>query len=232
MGPLCDNVRRLSERIAVAARHAGQDPAAITLVAVTKTVPAAMVNEALAIGLRDFGENRIQEAKAKIPAVTPGARWHLIGHLQTNKVQDAVALFDLIQSVDSFRLGAEISRRAQEIGKKQDVLLQVHTTGEDQKSGCKPDEAEELAARLAVLPGVRLRGLMTIGPLTEEVAQIRTAFRLLKRLFDRLSETGFGRETMIYVSMGMSGDFEIALQEGANMLRIGTAIFGPRERDR
>jgi len=232
MGPLSESLQRLNERVCAAARRSGRDPAEVTVVAVTKTVPLALVNEAAAAGLKDFGENRVQEAKAKIPAVTVGVRWHLIGHLQTNKVKDAVALFDLIQSVDSFRLAAEISREAGRMGKIRDVLIQVSTTDEPQKYGCSPVELEDLAGRIAELPAIRLRGLMTIGPLTEDVTQIRTAFRSLKHMFDRLAQARFGRETMTYLSMGMSGDFEIALQEGANMLRIGTAIFGSRKGDR
>ncbi len=228
MGTEAENLRRLKKRIHTAAVQAGQDPEKIVLVAVSKLVPAERIKAALVAGQTDFGENRLQEAKIKIPAVAAGARWHMVGHLQTNKVKDAVKLFDLIQSVDSVKLAEEISRRAKGMGKVQDVLVQVNTTAEQQKSGCRVEDVAELAALIEELPAIRLQGLMTIGPFVEDSKKIRAAFRLLKSQFDQFAGTDQGRNSMKYLSMGMSGDFEIALEEGANMLRIGTAIFGPR----
>jgi len=225
---VAENLRRLKERIYTAAVNAERDPDKIVLVAVSKTMPVELIEEALEAGQTDFGESRLPEAKTKIPAIMAGVRWHMVGHLQTNKVKDAVKLFDLIQSMDSIKLAEQISRRAEGIEKVQDVLIQVNTTGEPQKSGCRIEEIDKLAEQVEQLPAVRLQGLMTIGPFVEDTRRIRAAFRLLKTQFDRLAGTDWGRERMKYLSMGMTGDFEIALEEGANMLRIGTAVFGPR----
>lgn len=228
MGAVAENLRWLNEQIREAAVRAGQAPEQVVLVAVSKTMPAELIEEAHQAGQIDFGENRMQEAIKKIPGLRGSMRWHFIGHLQRNKARDAVELFDLIQSVDSLRLADEIDRQAERIGKVQDVLVQVNTTGEQQKSGCAVEDVEHLCLGIAGLKSVRLQGLMTIGPFVDERERIREAFRELKVIFDRLGGTEWGRERMRYLSMGMSGDFEIALEEGANMLRIGTAIFGSR----
>jgi pyridoxal phosphate enzyme (YggS family) len=228
MGTVAENLRWLNERIYAAALRAGRSLEEIVLVAVSKTVPVEVILEALEAGQTDFGENRVQEARGKIPAVTHRARWHMVGHLQTNKAKDAVRLFDLIQSVASPKLAREISRQAEQIGKTQDVLVQVNTTGEVQKSGCGVEDVDRLAELVNELPALRLQGLMTIGPFVEDTERIRAAFRILRAAFDRLAGTDWGRSCMKYLSMGMTGDYEIALEEGANMLRIGTAIFGPR----
>jgi len=230
MGTVAENLRRLTEKIQAAAVQAGRNPGEIILVAVSKTMPVESIREALEAGQIDFGENRIQEAKGKIPEFSRPVRWHLIGHLQTNKVREAVELFDLIQSVDSLKVAEQISRQAQLMGKVQDVLVQVNTTRERQKSGCAAGEVEELCVRITGLDAVRLQGLMTIGPFVEDTKRIREAFQSLRSIYDRFGGTDWGRERMKYLSMGMTGDYEIALNEGANMLRIGTAIFGPRQR--
>lgn len=228
MDTVADNLRRLREKIAIAAVKAGRNPETIVLVAVSKTMPVQAIEAAIAAGQIDFGENRMQEAKVKIPKINPPAKWHMIGHLQTNKARDAVKVFDLIQSVDTVHLAREIDHRAERVGKVQDVLVQVNTTSEAQKSGCRIEDIDQLVDVIENLPAVNLQGLMTIGPLTDDVPEISSAFGLLKAEFDRLSATDRGRERMRYLSMGMSGDYDIALAEGANMLRIGTAIFGPR----
>ncbi len=228
MGTVAENLRRVNDQIAQAVREIGRDPDGITLVAVSKRMPVAAINEAVAAGHRVFGESRVVEAKGKIPQVAGTLEWHMIGHLQTNKVRDAVALFDLIHSVDSLRLAEEINRRAGQSGKVQNVLVQVNTTGETQKSGCAPEEVDTLVGQIAELSNVRVQGLMTIGPFVDDSAVIRRAFQLLRRAYERLRGTAEGRVHMKYLSMGMSGDFTLALAEGANMLRIGTAIFGPR----
>jgi pyridoxal phosphate enzyme (YggS family) len=230
MGAVAENLRRLVGTIGAAAVRAGQNPDEITLVAVSKTMPVGTIREAREAGQIDFGENRVQEAKRKIPEFSGWIRWHLVGHLQTNKARDAVALFNLIQSVDSIKVAEEIDRQAARIGKIQDVLVQVNTTGESKKSGCRIEETEELCGRVARLDAVRLQGLMTIGPFVDDREPIRRAFRSLRTMYDRLGGTEWGRGRMKYLSMGMTDDFEIALDEGANMLRIGTAIFGPRPR--
>lgn len=228
MGTVANNLRRLKQEIESAAARAGRYPQDLVLVAVSKKMPVEVISEAIQAGQFDFGENRIQEAKAKIPLVSNPVRWHMIGHLQRNKAKDAVRLFDLIQSVDSMALAREINHRAEELGKIQDILLQVNTSGEAQKSGCTVAELTGLAEGLEDLTSVRLQGLMTIGPLTANEKGIRASFRSLKTAFDQLAGTDRGADRMKYLSMGMSGDFAIALEEGANMLRIGTAIFGPR----
>jgi len=188
------------------------------------------VSAAATCGLTDFGENRVQEAKSKIPAVTApdSVRWHLIGHLQTNKAKEAVVLFDLIHSVDRLELAQAVDHRAGLIGKRQNILIQVNTTAEPQKSGCDPAALSELTGQIALLPNLRIRGLMTIGPFVDDRAPIERAFRLLRREYERLQDAGLGGGEMRYLSMGMTDDWRIALAEGANMLRIGRAIFGER----
>ncbi len=224
------NARRLQDEIAAEAVRLGRSPDEITLVAVTKKFGPEIVSAAAACGLTDFGENRIQEAKTKIPAV-PAAnpiRWHLIGHLQSNKAKEAIQLFDLIHSVDSLELIRILNRRADLEEKPQDILIQVNTSGEPQKSGCAPSHVHDLARAVAVMPFLRLRGLMTIGPFVEDRGPIERSFRMLRREFDRLKSADLGDGEMQYCSMGMTDDWRIALAEGANMLRIGRAIFGER----
>lgn len=224
------NVRVFLDSLNAEMVRLGRSPDSVTLVAVSKTVGPEAVAAAASVGLTTFGENRVQEAKDKIPKiVTPDPlRWHLIGHLQTNKARDAVTLFDLIHSVDRYDLAAALDRRAAMSGKRQDILIQVNTIAESQKSGCEPGVLDELVARIALLPHVRMMGLMTIGPFASERPPIERSFRLLRRRFERLSQSNLGCGQMRYCSMGMTGDWPIALAEGANMLRIGRAIFGER----
>jgi hypothetical protein len=212
-------------------RHLGRSRESVTVIAVSKTRPVEVINTAIQAGLREFGENRMQEAQIKIPALTEheNLRWHMIGHLQSNKVRDAVGLFDMIQSVDRYALAQLIDRRATMLGHRQDILIQVNTTDEEQKSGCDPDEAGDLVIRIAELPGLRVMGLMTIGPLTEDEIAIARAFEKLHRLYDHLAECNLHGGRMRYCSMGMTNDWKIALAEGSNMLRIGRAIFGERD---
>ena len=230
IGQIAANVRRLREDIQTEAARLNRSPDEITLVAVSKTFGAPFVNVAAGCGLTDFGENRIQEAKSKIPSVESGhsIRWHLIGHLQTNKAKEAVTLFDLIHSVDRIDLAQALNHRAGLIGKRQDILIQVNTTAESQKSGCAPSIVSELAGEIASLSHLRIRGLMTIGPFVEERAPIERAFRLLRQQYEQLSRADLGGGEMRFCSMGMTDDWRIALAEGANMLRIGRAIFGER----
>ncbi len=192
-------------------------PAAVTLVAVTKTVPPERVDEALNAGIGVFGENKIQEAKAKIPLVSSRARWHFIGHLQSNKARDAVELFELIHSVDSVKLAGELNKWAERAGKTQPILLEVNVSGESSKFGFRPEDLPAALAEIQKFPRLEVRGLMTVPPLGKDP---RPFFRQLRRLRD---ETGL-RE----LSMGMSHDYEIAIEEGATIVRIGTAIFGER----
>jgi pyridoxal phosphate enzyme (YggS family) len=221
------NWQALQERITRAAHAAGRPPEEIAVVAVTKTRTPREVEAVLRCGLREVGENRVQEAAVKKAQVRLEARWHLIGHLQSNKAGKAVELFDLVESVDSLHLGAELDRRAGQRGRILEILLQVNTSGAPQQSGAVPEQLPELAARLAALPHLRLRGLMTIGALSPEEAVVRACFSRLRQLRDQLARQ-LPQADWSLLSMGMSGDFEWAIAEGANLLRLGTALFGAR----
>jgi len=216
---VADNLKRLNEQIAVAAERAGRRPDEITLVTVTKKQPAAAVASALAAGAADIGENYVQEAAAKRAEVR-GGRWHLLGHLQGNKAKLAVSLFDLIQSVDSAKLAQALGRHALAANTTQGILLQVHLGDEATKTGLAPDQAGDAAEEIAAIGGIALRGLMGIAPFGVDP---RPHFRDLRRLFEALPPAN--RQVL---SMGMSGDFEAAIEEGATMVRVGTAIFGAR----
>ena len=220
------NVAGVLERIARAAERSGRSAADVTLVAVAKLVEADRVREAIAAGVTDVGENYVQEAAAKKPLVGAGARWHMIGHLQRNKAKQAVAIFDMMETVDSYRLAEAIGRQAEAAGRVMPILLQVNTSGEPSKSGIAPEEAEALAGAVSRIGGVRVEGLMTIGRWDPDPEKARPEFRLLAELARRIEErTGVG---MRWLSMGMSHDFEVAIEEGASLVRVGTGIFGPR----
>lgn len=206
----------------------GVDPAGITILGVTKSFPAEIASMGVKAGLTELGENKVQEAEKKIPRVRPRPRWHLIGHLQTNKAKKAVEIFDVIESIDSLNLAEVISKRAMETSKGIEVYLQVNSSGEKTKHGFEPVEIYECADKINKLPGLKLNGLMTLGPLTENLDLVKRSFELTRGIFEKLSlELGKGFRTL---SMGMSGDFELALDYGANEIRIGTAIFGPRSK--
>jgi pyridoxal phosphate enzyme (YggS family) len=213
-------------RLAAAARRAGRDPADVTLIAVSKTHPAGRVSELLAAGQRDFGENRVQEALPKLAAVGPGPRWHLIGHLQTNKVASIVGKFELIHSVDSVRLIEELERRAGAAGLTQRILLQVNVAGEASKSGAPPEGLTELLTALERAPHLRAEGLMTIPPFDLDAEAARPHFARLRALLENIPASA--AFTPRHLSMGMSGDFEVAIEEGATLVRVGTALFGAR----
>ncbi len=223
---IAENVARVRDRIARAAERSGRSPEDIRLVAVSKVVEAVRVRQAVAAGVTDIGENYVQEAAAKRPEVGGEARWHMIGHLQRNKVGQAVQIFDMIQTVDSRRLAEAIGRRAEAAGRTMPVLLQVNTSGEESKSGVDPAEAGTLLDQVAQLPGLQVEGLMTIGRWDPDPERARPEFQLLVELAKQLEQhSGI---TMKWLSMGMSHDFEIAIEEGANLIRIGTGVFGPR----
>jgi pyridoxal phosphate enzyme (YggS family) len=214
-----EGVDGVRARIAAACARAGRGVDEVTLIAVTKVFPASYVEEAIAAGVTDIGENRVQEAREKKPEVAGRARWHLIGHLQTNKAKDAVRLFDMIQTVDSAELAEKIARAADGAQKRQEVLLQVNIGDETQKSGAARSEVESLAKAIAALPSLHLRGLMAIPPVgTAE--EVRPYFRDLRALRDAVG--------VEHLSMGMSEDFETAVEEGATLVRVGRAIFGSR----
>ena len=221
---------RVLERIAAAAVRAGRDPAAVTLVAVSKTVPAEAVRDAVAAGITVLGENRVQEAAAKIPEVT-GARWHLVGPLQSNKARRAVELFDVIESVDSVELAARLDRIVREVrpGARYPILLQVNVDRDPAKAGFAPDALRDAVERIAELDALETSGLMTIGRLVERPEDARSSFRRLRVMAERLRGGGRGLGTAL--SMGMTDDFEVAVEEGATIVRVGRALFGERDHD-
>ncbi|MDI9449167.1 MAG: YggS family pyridoxal phosphate-dependent enzyme [Bacillota bacterium] len=221
-----DNLNRVRRQIAATALRAGRDPAQVKLVAVTKTVPVEIIREMLTLGLDSLGENRAQELLSKYKELPPGVEWHFIGRLQTNKVKKIIDKVSLIHSLDRWSLALEISRAACEKGLTARVLVQVNASGEKTKSGLHLQEVEEFVTEASRLPGLEICGLMTIAPWTENPEDVRPVFRQVRNLSLRLQHNLKAR--MDCLSMGMSGDYEVALEEGANVLRIGTAIFGRR----
>ena len=214
------NLERVRERVARAAERAGRRPDDVLLIGVSKVVEVERIRAALAAGIGALGENRVQEAKAKVAELGRPVPWHLIGHLQTNKVKDALPLFDLIQSLDRLELAQELERRAAALGRVVEALLQVNVASEASKGGFAPDAIGAALDTIGALSHVRIRGLMVIPPEAERPEDARPWFRRLRELADKHGL----RER----SMGMSGDFEVAIEEGATMVRVGTAIFGPR----
>lgn len=220
-----DNVQGLRQRISRAASSAGRDPDEIAIVAVAKTYPAAAVEQAIASGIKIIGENRVQEAKEKHGAIGDRVEWHMVGHLQTNKVKEALGIFSTIQSLDSMRLAREIEKRA-ERGVK--CLIEVNTSAEPTKYGLAPGEVFDFYEGLTDLKKIDIQGLMTIGPgwAVQDPEASRPCFRVLRELQEELAQE-FDRPFPV-LSMGMTSDFEVAIEEGSTMIRIGTAIFGPR----
>ena len=203
-------------------------PGTTKLVAVSKFHPVESIQEAYDAGQRIFGESRVQELCQKIPQLPSDIEWHLIGHLQTNKVKQAVALFSLIQSVDSIKLATEIDRQARLAGKIQDILLQINVAGEESKFGIDSADAVSITSQLETLPNIRLCGLMTIAPFFAQAEQTRPIFRQTRQLFDQLKKTVAKPECFSWLSMGMTHDYAVAIEEGANMIRVGSGIFGER----
>ena len=224
--PLAENLAAVQARIAAACGRSGRDPAEVTLLAVSKNHPADAVAEAVGLGLTTFGENRVQEAKAKIPLSPSRARWHFIGHLQSNKARDAVALFGTIESVDSLALAEEINKWAGQSAKTVPVLLEVNVAGEATKFGFTPDRLLAELERINALPKIEIHGLMTIAPWSPEPERARSVFRGLRELNESCGKILGAPLTQL--SMGMSGDFEVAIEEGATLVRVGTALFGER----
>jgi PLP dependent protein len=209
-------------------RLLGELPPGVTLVAAAKGQSPADILEAVRAGVKIIGENYVQEAENAQKLIGHEAEWHSIGHLQKNKVKKAVRLFDLIQTVDSLELACEIDRHSAEIGKLMPVLIEINSGGESQKSGILPDDAPVLTREISQLKNVKLLGLMTIGPYTSNPKELRPYFTGTKKLFDYLSSLDLPGVEMKYLSMGMTDSYRIAIEEGANMVRIGTAIFGSR----
>ena len=208
----------VNKQVADACGRAGRSPDEVTIIAVSKTQPSSLIEAAFEAGIKHFGENRVQEAQGKLPELSGiDAKWHLIGHLQTNKVKEALALFDIIHSVDSIRLAEVISRQAD---KEIRVLLQINVSGEETKGGFSPKELPQAFKTVTELPNIVVDGLMTIAPWISDAEQVRPVFKQLKELRDGLG--------LKHLSMGMTDDFEVAIEEGATMVRIGRAIFGER----
>jgi pyridoxal phosphate enzyme (YggS family) len=215
----------IQNAIGEAAQRAGRNPAGIELLAVSKTRTNEIIHQAMRAGITHFGENKVQEARGKIETLGRGV-WHLIGHLQTNKAKDAVRLFDSIDSVDRLELAEEIARRAEVTGKTQNVLLQVNIARESAKFGCAPESARNLAEEINAIPRLNLRGLMTIAPYSPDPEKSRPHFARLRELHGKIeADTGLHLPVL---SMGMSGDFAVAIEEGSTCVRIGTALFGER----
>jgi len=213
-----NNLQEVKERIKKAADKVDRDSEEIKLVAVTKGVEIHKIVEAIQAGINIIAENRIQEAKLKYSKIKNQVEYHLVGHLQRNKAKDAVRMFELIHSVDNLAVAKEIDNRASQIGKTQNILIEVNTSGEKTKFGIAPSEVEELLTEIKSLPHLHVEGLMMIAPLVNDPEKVRPYFRILKKLNEKLR--------LKYLSMGMSNDFEVAIEEGSNMLRIGRAIFG------
>lgn len=225
---LAANLENIRQRIASACARAGRAPDSVTLLAVTKTHSPEVVAQAAALGLTLFGENKVQEAKAKIPLCPGRLRWHMIGHLQSNKCRDAVELFEMIQSVDSLALAEEINKRAEQASKTIPVLLEVNIVGEASKFGYQSEQLLRDLKHLNALPRIEIHGLMTIPPYTPLPEKVRPVFRQLRELKTKC-EQALGAP-LPQLSMGMSGDFEVAIEEGSTIVRIGTALFGERRK--
>ena len=224
--PLAESLAAVQSRIAAACGRAGRDPTEVTLLAVSKNHPASAVAAAVSLGLTLFGENRVQEAKAKIPLSPGRARWHFIGHLQSNKARDAVGLFDTIESVDSLALAAELQKQAEKQAKTVKMLLEVNVAGESSKFGWNPERLLAELTQVNAFTRLELHGLMTVAPYATDAEKVRPVFRRLRELRDRCADL-LGAPLPV-LSMGMSGDLEVAIEEGATLVRVGTALFGAR----
>ncbi len=224
---ISDNLHSIQQRIGAACERCGRDTDSVTLLAVSKTHPAEVIAEAVGLGVIFFGENKVQEAKAKIPNCPGRARWHFIGHLQSNKCRDAVELFEMIESVDSLSLAQEINKRAEAAGKTMPILLEVNVAGEASKFGYKPEQMLADLEAINALPRVEINGLMAVPPWSPSAESSRPHFKRLHALKHR-AESALGAP-LPHLSMGMSGDFEVAIEEGATIVRVGTALFGERK---
>jgi hypothetical protein len=223
---LAENLEAVRRRIKAACDRSDREPNSVTLLAVTKSQPPEIVAAAAQSGLIFFGENKIQEAKAKIPLCPGKLRWHFIGHLQSNKVRDAVELFEMIQSVDSLPLAQEINKRCEQAAKRMPILLEVNVAGEASKFGYQPEKLLAELKEIHALLRLEVRGLMTVPPWSSEPEKARSYFQQLRELKTRCEQVVGA--PLPHLSMGMSGDFEVAIEEGATIVRIGTALFGPR----
>ena len=226
---LRENLQEVEERIQEACRRAGRDRSEVTLVAVSKTKPVAILQEAYDLGVRVFGENKVQEIREKYEALPKDIEWHMIGHLQTNKVKYIVDKVRLIHSVDSLKLAEVIEKEAEKHNRIVDILLEVNVAEEESKFGLKMPEVIPMAEKVVQLPHIRLRGLMTIAPFVENPEKNRAIFANLHDLYVDIKEKNIDNGTVSILSMGMTNDYEVAVEEGATMVRVGTGIFGARD---
>lgn len=223
-----ENWSRLQARAAAAARRAGREPEGVSILPVSKTFPASVVREAYEAGLRSFGENYVQEALAKMAELPEDIEWHMVGHLQSNKARQVAGKFALIHSLDSLHLAQELDKQAAKCAVRQPVLLQVNIADEETKSGFEPAAVADAAGEISELEHLETRGLMTIGPLEAEPESVRWVFRELRELRDKVQAQLPGLP-LRELSMGMTGDFEVAIEEGATIIRVGRAVFGERQ---
>ena len=226
---IAENVARVLERVDAAELKYKRRGGEVSVVGISKTFDAQAIIDAVKAGITDIGENRIQEAERKFPHTIGGFKRHMVGHLQTNKVNKALGLFDIIHSVDSLKLAKKIASSG---GNDKEFLLEVNTSGEETKFGVKPEETLDILSEITETTGLKISGLMTVGPRSTEESNIRSAFRKLKSLYDSASGLNIEGINIKYLSMGMTNDFEIAIEEGSNMVRIGRAIFGERPTER
>ncbi|MCH8018628.1 YggS family pyridoxal phosphate-dependent enzyme [candidate division KSB1 bacterium] len=226
--PIRENVQFARNKIAEACRRSGRKSEEIELVAITKTVDVEQINEAIEAGIRVVGENRVQEAWRKFQEVGEKAHWHMVGHLQTNKVKRVLQFADMIHSVDSVYLAREIQTQAKKLDRTIEILIQVNTSGEESKFGLEPEATIGAIEEVSTLPNLKIKGLMTIGAFLPNPEDVRPCFKLLHDLKDRVNERGITSVEIGTLSMGMTNDYEIAIEEGSTMVRVGTAIFGER----
>lgn len=226
---VAENLKAVEQRVCDACKRAGRAREEVILIAVSKTKPVSMIEELLPIGTRDFGENKVQELCDKYEVLPKDIRWHLIGHLQRNKVKYVVDKACLIHSVDSLRLAEAISQEGQKKGITVPVLIEVNVAQEESKFGVSAEDTEELIREIAKLPNISIQGLMTIAPYVEDPEENRPIFRKLKKLYVDIQEKSIDNVNMNVLSMGMTGDYEVAIEEGATMVRVGTGIFGERD---
>ena len=228
MNTIRDHLNEVRENIQKACEKAGRSPQGVTLIAVSKTKPLFMLEEAYEAGARDFGENKVQEILEKHPKMPEDARFHMIGHLQRNKVKQVLPHAVLIHSVDSYRLAEQISQEAGKLGITAKILLEVNVAKEESKFGMMPEDVEEMAGQIAALPHLQIEGLMTIAPFVDDPEKNRPVFRKLYQLSVDIKKKNIDNVSMSVLSMGMTGDYQVAVEEGATMIRVGTGIFGAR----
>lgn len=227
---IAENLKQVEENICTACKRVGRNRDEVTLVAVSKTKPVEMIQEAMAEGMVTFGENRVQELMDKLEKIKEPLQWHLIGHLQRNKVKYIIGHVCLIHSVDSFRLAEQINQESEKKQIKTDILLEINIADEDSKFGLKKEQVIPVLKQIAVLPYLRVRGLMTVAPFVENAEENRKHFQNMKKLMVDINQKNIDNVYMDILSMGMTGDYEVAIEEGATIVRVGTGIFGEREK--